>query len=215
MSLVDIIAALETEAATMQAEIDRMIDAHGAIGRALTELRGQTVTVAVTGLAPITATLRVDDIASVDQALDAIEAAHPTVLADRQRSKERSASEKAALAEMDDAARARQILDERKGKPVAKAGEPKASTGRDYGPIAAWINAAKADGTYSQAALAAHFGESLSTVKNWVVACKQRGLLTNPTPSPVEAKAARDAAKAEPAPAGPVADALAILDQQA
>ena len=57
MSLQQIIADLTAAADELQAEIDRRIDEHGAIGRALAELRGTTVTVAVTGLAPITATI--------------------------------------------------------------------------------------------------------------------------------------------------------------
>lgn len=47
----------------------------------------------------------------------------------------------------------------------------------DWPKIAAWINQAKADGTYSQDALGRAFGVPKSTAKNWAGTCRDLGLL--------------------------------------
>lgn len=115
------------------------------------------------------------------------------------------------------------------------------SSSIDYAAVAAWINQAKAEGTYSQAALADAFGRPVSSVKNWPGVCRSMGLLdaepratTEPiTRVPFSEQVARDAVAGPavgkspwtphtPAPARPsvaptlkvsVGDARAMLDE--
>lgn len=115
------------------------------------------------------------------------------------------------------------------------------SSSIDYAAVAAWINKAKAEGTYSQAALAEAFGSRLSIVKNWSGVCRSMGLLdaepratTEPiTRAPFSEQVARDAVAGPavgkppwtphtPTPAQPsvaptlkvsVGDARAMLDE--
>lgn len=67
--------------------------------------------------------------------------------------------------------------------PVATSneGRPSGPRGRpprfEYPTIAAWITEAEAAGTYTTAALAAHFDVPLSTAKNWRSRCLALGLL--------------------------------------
>lgn len=104
-----------------------------------------------------------------------------------------------------------------KAAPVApvKAAAPKraANHGKrgksiDYQPIAAWINGAKANGTYSLEALAKAFDADVSRAKNWPGVCRSMGLLGVPAAPPVAVVAAPAPAPA-PVTDGPQPSALA------
>lgn len=84
-------------------------------------------------------------------------------------------------------------------KTTATVGGRPRGQGMDYGPIAAWINAAKADGTYSLGALAARFGVAETAAKNYVSRCRKFGLL-DAAPDAVGAPAAAPIVAPTPAP---------------
>lgn len=88
----------------------------------------------------------------------------------------------------------------RTGKTRNEEPERKPRSTVDYPAIAAWINQSKQDGSYSDKALAAHFGVTLSAARNYVTKCRKLGLLRAP-------KSSSSAATTTPAAATPVSAA--------
>lgn len=86
---------------------------------------------------------------------------------------------------------------------AGKGGRP----AKDYTEIADWINQAKANGKYSQEALAGRFGVSISTAKNWFTRCRQLGLLNQPPrPAPAAKPTGADDLQRQVVPATTVSD---------